>query len=73
MKDPKFIFGFQNVAPVISKKVLAAGGSSLSGTLNAVSAKLTLPAIQAMNKAVVLDKQSAASVAKKFLQANKLL
>jgi glycine betaine/choline ABC-type transport system substrate-binding protein len=38
-----------------------------------VSAKLTLPAIVAMNKAVSVDKQSPASVAKKFLQANGLV
>jgi glycine betaine/choline ABC-type transport system substrate-binding protein len=37
-----------------------------------VSAKLTLPAILAMNKAVEVDKQSAAAVAKTFLKANGL-
>jgi osmoprotectant transport system substrate-binding protein len=73
LTDTKHIFGFQNVAPIISKKTLAAGGSTLSSVINAVSAKLTLPAIVAMNKAVSVDKESAASVAKKFLQANGLL
>jgi len=72
LKDPKFIFGFQNVAPVVSKKVLKAEGAGFARTLNAVSAKLTLPAIQAMNKAVVLDKQNPAKVAATFLKANNL-
>ena len=41
--------------------------------MNAVSAKLTLPAILAMNKAVIVDKQDPAAVAKSFLQANGLV
>ena len=41
-------------------------------TVNAVSAKLTQDAIVAMNKAVIVDKQSPAAVAKAFLQANGL-
>ena len=40
--------------------------------MNAVSAKLTIPAIVAMNKAFYVDKQSAASIAKAFLKANGL-
>jgi osmoprotectant transport system substrate-binding protein len=72
LTDPKFVFGFQNVAPVVSKKVLAAQGPAFATTLNAVSAKLTTPAMQQMNSAVSLDKQSAASVAQKFLAANGL-
>jgi osmoprotectant transport system substrate-binding protein len=73
LADPKNIFGFQNVAMVISKKVLAAEGPAFAQTIDAVSAKLTTPAVQAMNKAVVLDKQDPASVAKQFLQANGLV
>src|SRR3954447_19766923 len=42
LKDPRFIFGFQNVAPVISQKVLDAQGDDFSQTLNDVSAKLSL-------------------------------
>ena len=73
LKDPKFIFGFQNVAPIVSKKVLNAQGSDFADTLNAVSAKLTTEAMQKMNAAVDLDKQKPADVAKQFLQANGLL
>jgi len=72
LADPKGIFGYQNVAPIVSDKVLAAEGPQFASTLNAVSALLTLPAIQKMNAAVILDKQSAASVAEEFLKANGL-
>ena len=53
--------------------VAQAAGSDFTKTVNAVSAKLTLPAILAMNKAVIVDKKDPAAVAKQFLQANGLL
>jgi osmoprotectant transport system substrate-binding protein len=72
--DDKHIFGYQNVAPVI-KKTLTTGpnGPLLASTLNAVSAKLTLPAMQAMNKAYFVDKATPTEIAHGFLAANGLL
>jgi osmoprotectant transport system substrate-binding protein len=72
LADPKHVFGFQNVAPVVKQTVLTAEGPAFAETLNKVSALLTIPAIQQMNKAVSIDKQSAASVARQFLAANGL-
>jgi len=72
LADPKHVFGFQNVAPVVKKSVLAAEGPAFTETLNKVSALLTIKAIQQMNAAVSIDKQSATSVAKQFLTANGL-
>jgi len=72
LTDTKHIYGFQNVAPVVSQKVLSAAGPSFAKTVNAVSAKLTLPAMQAMNKAVAIDKKTPAAVASAFLKANGL-
>jgi osmoprotectant transport system substrate-binding protein len=72
LTDPKHVFGFQNAAPVVNKKVLAAEGPAFAETLNKVSALLTIPAIQKMNAAVSIDKQSPASVAHSFLAANGL-
>jgi osmoprotectant transport system substrate-binding protein len=72
LADPKHVFGFQNVAPVVKKSVLSAEGPAFAETLNKVSALLTIPAIQQMNAAVSIDKQSATSVAEKFLKANGL-
>jgi osmoprotectant transport system substrate-binding protein len=73
LKDTKGIFGYQNVAPVVSKKLLKAQGPAFAQILNEVSSKLTVPAMQTMNAAVQLDKQKPAVVAQKFLQANGLL
>ena len=72
LADTKHIFGFQNVAPVVSRKVLSAAGPSFAKTVNAVSAKLTIPAMIAMNKAVAIDKKTPAAVAAAFLKANGL-
>jgi osmoprotectant transport system substrate-binding protein len=72
LKDPKHITGFQNVAVIAKASLAKSLGASFTATVNAVSAKLTLPAIIAMNKAVEVDKKSAASVAKAFLKANHL-
>jgi osmoprotectant transport system substrate-binding protein len=72
LDDTKHIFGFQNVAPVVSKKLTQALGAKFAATVNAVSAKLTTPAMIAMNKAVAIDKQSPKAVASAFLKANGL-
>jgi osmoprotectant transport system substrate-binding protein len=73
LADPKHVFGFQNVAPVVKQSVLAAEGPAFAETLNKVSALLTIKAIQQMNAAVSIDKQSASSVAHQFLAANGLI
>jgi osmoprotectant transport system substrate-binding protein len=72
LSDPKRVFGFQNVAPVVKKSVLTAEGPAFAQTLNKVSALLTLPAIRKMNAAVALDQQAPATVAHQFLAANGL-
>jgi len=72
LTDTKHIFGFQNIAPVISQKTLTAGGALLKSTVNAVSSKLTLAAMRAMNKAVAIDKKTPTAVASAFLKANGL-
>lgn len=72
LADPKNVFGFQNVAPVVSRKVLAEQGPAFAETLNAVSAKLTTEAMRRMNAAVDLDKQDPKAVASRFLSANGL-
>lgn len=74
LKDPKGVFGFQNVAFVIDKGKLAQlGGDQFMGIINSVNKLLTTDAMTAMNKAVAIDKQDEAIVAKQFLQANNLV
>jgi osmoprotectant transport system substrate-binding protein len=72
LKDPKNIFGFQNIALVINKNKLSACPNVLQ-VVNGVNKLLTNAAIISMNKAVAIDKQSAADVAKQFLQANHVI
>jgi osmoprotectant transport system substrate-binding protein len=72
LKDPKNVFGFQNVAPLVRQKVLDAEGPEFATVLNAVSAKLTTPAMRQMNAAVAVQQKSPAQVASEFLRANKL-
>ena len=69
LKDPKLIFGVQNVAVIVKKNVATPQVLSI---LNKVSSKLSQAAILAMNKATQLNKQSPAKVADKFLRANGL-
>jgi osmoprotectant transport system substrate-binding protein len=73
LRDPKNVFGFQNVTPVVSSRVLGAEGPEFQATIDAVSQKLTTEAMQRMNAAVAIDKQSPADVARAYLQANGLL
>jgi osmoprotectant transport system substrate-binding protein len=74
LTDPKNIFGFQNIALVIStKKLNELGGQAFMSIINQVNALLTTPAIIAMNKAVAVDKQQPDAVAKAFLQANHII
>jgi osmoprotectant transport system substrate-binding protein len=72
LSEPRNMFGFQHVAPVLSKKLVSEYGTRLTSTLNRVSSLLTLRAMIAMNKAVALDKKPAAAVARAFLKANNL-
>lgn len=73
LKDPKLIFGVQNVAPEVRDDLLAKLGSKKAlfiSTVNGVSAKLTQAAILAMNAAVVNNKKTPKAVAAAFLKAN---
>jgi osmoprotectant transport system substrate-binding protein len=73
LSDPKKVFGFQNVAPIVKQSVVSAEGPAFAQTINKVSALLTIPAIQKMNAAVALDQQPFAQVARQFLAANGLV
>jgi osmoprotectant transport system substrate-binding protein len=73
LQDPKGVFGYQHVAMVMDKKKNDALGPEFFATIDSVSKLLTNDAMISMNKAVAIDKQPEADVAKKFLQANNLL
>src|ERR671934_2636378 len=73
LKDPKGVFGFQNILFVINKpKYQALGGAAFMDIINKVNSLLTAEAMRSMNSAVDIDKKKPADVAKAFLQANGL-
>jgi len=74
LKDPKGVFGFQNVDFVVNKpKYDALGGPQFAAVITSVNKLLTNPAMQSMNAAVALDKKDPKTVAAQFLKANGLL
>jgi osmoprotectant transport system substrate-binding protein len=71
LKDPKGVFGFQNILFVINNdKYEALGGTAFMDIINKVNALLTAEAMRSMNSAVDIDKKQPADVAKAFLEAN---
>jgi osmoprotectant transport system substrate-binding protein len=67
LSDPKNLFGYQNLAPVVNKEVLKREGPAFAQTLNAVSSRLTTAAIQQLNAEAVLRHRSPAAAARQFL------
>jgi osmoprotectant transport system substrate-binding protein len=73
LKDPKGVFGFQQVYFVINTpKYKALGGQQFANVIESVNKLLTNKAMQSMNAAVDLDKKDPKEVAAAFLQANGL-
>ncbi|GAA1948761.1 ABC transporter substrate-binding protein [Kitasatospora viridis] len=69
LADPKNLFGAQNVTPVVYK---SQANSTVTDTLNAVSAKLDTAGLLAMMKQVSVDKDDPSQVAKEWVKANGL-
>lgn len=67
LRDPRNLFAFQNVAPVI-RKVLVTGNPKLTRVIDSVSRTLTTKAMRSMNAAVVQRHQEPATVAARFLR-----
>ncbi len=73
LKDPKNVFGWGNVVPVMSAKVVDAEGPAFVSTINKVSALLSTDVIRQLNAAVDISHQNPSKVAKEFLLAHGLL
>jgi osmoprotectant transport system substrate-binding protein len=71
--DPAHVFGWGNVVPVVTQKVLDEEGPAFATTINKVSALLTTSVIRQLNAAVALEQQDPAKVAKQFLEAHHLV
>ena len=66
LTDPKFNFAAQNVIPLVYKPALT---STISSTLNAVSAKLTTAALLQLDTEVITNKQDYTTAAQNWLQS----
>jgi len=73
LSDPRQIFGFGNVVPVISAKWLAAEGPAFADTIDRVDETLTTATMRELNSEVDIAKLDPASVAKQFLETHGLL
>ena len=69
LEDPKLLFGSDNVVPLVRKDKVT---DTITGALNAVSAKLDTPTLADLVKQVDVDKKDASAVAKDFLGKNSL-
>ena len=73
LADPKGIFGFQNIVPVVDRDVVRTQGRRFAETLDAVTVELTDAALRRMNGAVDLRGQKPADVARRFLRERDLV
>jgi osmoprotectant transport system substrate-binding protein len=70
LRDPRSAFGWGQVVPVVSTKVLDEMGPDFVATINKVNSLLTLANIRSLNAGVDVANQSQASVARQFLQTH---
>jgi osmoprotectant transport system substrate-binding protein len=73
LSDPKGVFGFQNIVPVVKETVLEQQGPEFAETLNRVNATLTNEVLRDLNAAVDLDGREPAEVAREYLERKGLL
>jgi osmoprotectant transport system substrate-binding protein len=68
LDDPRRLFAFQNLAPVIRRDLARKYGARLTGPLDELSGKLTTDVMRAMNAAVDIKGEKPAEVASRFLK-----
>jgi osmoprotectant transport system substrate-binding protein len=67
LDDPRNLFAFQNLAPVIRRDLARKYGKRLTGPLDALSRRLTTDSMRRMNAAVDLKGEKPAAVAARFI------
>ena len=68
LRDPRNLFAFQNLAPVIRRDLARKYGQRLNGPLDALSKRLTTDQMRRMNAAVDLKGEKPATVAQRFIE-----
>ena len=69
LADPRNLFAFQNLAPVIRRDLARKYGTRLTGPLDALSKRLTTDVMRRMNAEVDLKGEKPAVVAARFLNS----
>jgi len=73
LADPKHVFGFGNVVPVTTRKVLREEGPVFARTINRVDALLSTQAMRGLNAEEGNNVRNPTSVARQFLQGAGIL
>lgn len=73
LEDDRGLNPAQNLAPVVTEELAAAGGGLLESTLNAVSAELTTEELRELNLLVSVELQDLAEVAQAWLEDRGLI
>ncbi|MGZ4167505.1 MAG: ABC transporter substrate-binding protein [Solirubrobacteraceae bacterium] len=73
LRDPRRVFGWGNVVPVVSAKAIEAEGPAFADTIQRVNNTLTDATMRQLNYAVSIAGQDPAAVARQFLQTHGLL
>jgi osmoprotectant transport system substrate-binding protein len=68
LSDPRNLFAFQNLAPVIRRDLARKYGRALTGPLDSVSRRLTTDVMRRMNAEVDLSGKKPADVAARFIK-----
>lgn len=72
LRDPRRVFGWGNVVPVVSARALLAEGPAFAETIDRVDVLLTTAVMRRLNASVDLLHQDPAVVAKQFLRSHGL-
>jgi osmoprotectant transport system substrate-binding protein len=68
LSDPRNLFAFQNLAPVVRRDLARKYGQRLTGPLDSLSRRLTTDTMRRMNAAVDLKGEKPAAVAARFIK-----
>jgi osmoprotectant transport system substrate-binding protein len=73
LRDPRHVFGWGNIVPIVAARVLPAEGPAFTATIDRVSALLTTNVLRHLNAAVDQGNEDPKVVAQQFLKAHGLV
>lgn len=72
LADDRNMLAADNIVPVVTAELIDVYGEAMASVVNAVSAKLTTPALIELNRQYDVDKRDAREIAAAWLEANPL-